>query len=178
LAPEVIHGAGYGKEVDWWSLGTLLYEMLTGLPPFYNPNLHVMYEKIIRAKLQFPAYLSQDACSLLSQLLERNPKKRLGGTEDAAEVKKHSFFKSIDWGKLYRRELKAPFIPTTTDGKTSTQNIDEEFTKETPRDTPVISSFQDKMTVNFADFTYTAPESRLEGSGGKNDLDSIDEDTS
>jgi len=162
LAPEVIQGAGYGKEVDWWSLGTLLYEMLTGLPPFYNPNLHVMYEKIMRAKLQFPAYLSPDACSILTQLLERNPKKRLGsGETDASEVKKHPFFKTIDWGKLYRRELKAPFIPTTTGGKQATNNIDEEFTKETPRDTPLMNSFADKMNVNFADFTYTAPESRL-----------------
>eukprot|EP00456_Euglypha_rotunda_P056226 TRINITY_DN4612_c0_g1_i13.p1 TRINITY_DN4612_c0_g1~~TRINITY_DN4612_c0_g1_i13.p1 ORF type:complete len:352 (-),score=53.39 TRINITY_DN4612_c0_g1_i13:106-1161(-) len=163
LAPEVIHGGGYGKEVDWWSLGTLLYEMLTGLPPFYNPNLHVMYEKIIRAKLHFPNYLSPEACSLLSQLLERNPKKRLGGgPDDANEVKKHPFFKSIDWDKLYKKELKAPFKPTVTDGKTSVQNIDEEFTKETPRDTPVMqSSLQTKTQVNFPDFTYAAPESNL-----------------
>jgi len=84
-------------------------------------------------------------------------------------VKRHPFFKSIDWAKLYRREMKPPFIPTTTDGKTSTDNIDEEFTKETPRDTPVMSSFKDKMTVNFQDFTYTAPESRLDGSGQNQD---------
>jgi len=161
--------------VDWWSLGTLLYEMLTGLPPFYNPNLHVMYEKIIRAKLTFPNYLSPEACSLLSQLLERNPKKRLGGGPgDADEVKKHSFFKDLDFDKLQRRELSPPFKPTITEGKLDVGNIDEEFTKETPRDTPVMgSALRISKQVNFPGFTYIS-ESEVgkmadgaeEGAGG------------
>src|SRR5205823_1499215 len=100
LAPEVIHGSGYGFPVDWWSLGTLLYEMLTGLPPFYNQNLHVMYEKIIRGKLNYPSYLSPESKAVLQALLERNPKNRLGSTDDAAEVKKHPFFAELDWDKL------------------------------------------------------------------------------
>lgn len=69
LAPEMIARVGYGLCVDWWSLGTLLYEMLTGLPPFYDQNIHIMYEKIVRAKLILPNYLSNNCKSLLAGLL-------------------------------------------------------------------------------------------------------------
>jgi len=158
LAPEVIHGAGYGLPVDWWSLGTLLYEMLTGLPPFYNQNLHVMYEKIIRAKLHYPAYLSPSARSVLGALLERNPKHRLGSNGDADEVKKHPFFENIDWTRLSRRQVETPFKPTTTEGKLDTTNVDDEFKRETPKDTPVIASTL-RSKVNFPGFTYAGPES-------------------
>jgi len=167
LAPEVIHGTGYNQAVDWWSLGTLLYEMLTGLPPFYNENLHVMYEKIIRAKLTFPGYLSENAKSFLSRLLERNPKERLGGGDtDAEEVKKHPFFDGIDWVKLRKKELTPPFKPHTSRGKEDTTNIDEEFKTETPKDTPVInSSLQQRGSkpLIFPDFTYSQ-ESNLKSS--------------
>lgn len=155
LAPEVIHGAGYGQAVDWWSLGTLLYEMLTGLPPFFNQNLHVMYEKIIRAKLTFPGYLSQNAKLILSLLLERNPKKRLGsGPTGVEEIKKHKFFEGIDWTKLLNKEIKTPFKPAGSgEGQMSTVNVDEEFTSELPQDTPVAPSTL-KSRVEFPNFTF------------------------
>ena len=160
LAPEVIHGSGYGKPVDWWSLGTLLYEMLTGLPPFYNQNLHVMYEKIIRAKLVFPDYLSDNARSLLRGLLTRDPKKRLGsGPNGANEVLQHPFFSSIDLDAMMRREVDPPFKPKVTEGKMDTGNVDEEFTSERPKDTPVNPSRMGK--VNFPDFTYVAAQSHM-----------------
>lgn len=156
LAPEVIHGAGYGQGVDWWSLGTLLYEMLTGLPPFFNHNLHVMYEKIIRAKLTFPAYLSQDARSVLAALLERSPKKRLGaGTDDAESIKRHPFFSSIDWDLLYNKKMTPPFKPTIVDGAEDVTNVDEEFKNELPKDTPMQPSTL-RSKVDFPDFTYVA----------------------
>lgn len=66
IAPEVVQGQPYGLPVDWWSLGTILFEMLTGLPPFYNQNLHLMYERIVRAKVNYPPYLSFGAKALLS----------------------------------------------------------------------------------------------------------------
>jgi len=163
LAPEVIHGAGYNQAVDWWSLGTLLYEMLTGLPPFYSENLQLMYEKIIRAKLTFPPYLSDKAKSFLSQLLDRNPKHRLGGSEsDADDVKRHPFFDTIDWNKMLKKELKAPFKPQILHGKLDTSNFDDEFKQETPRDTPVMqSSLSRQNSKMFPDFSYTQDGSVL-----------------
>merc|ERR1712100_639114 len=65
LAPEVLKGQGHGCPVDWWSLGTLIYEMLTGLPPFYSQNINIMYQKILNGELRFPETMSPDACSLL-----------------------------------------------------------------------------------------------------------------
>jgi len=149
LAPEVIHGIPYGKAVDWWSLGTLTYEMLTGLPPFYNENLHVMYEKIIKAKLEFPSYLSAKACDFLGKLLERNPKKRLGGI-DSEEVKNHPWFQGIDWDLLASKKITPPFIPTTTGGASDTTNIDDEFKKEPPKLTPSGGT----VKVAFDGFTF------------------------
>ena len=65
LAPEVLKGQGHGCAVDWWSLGTLIYEMLTGLPPFYSQNINIMYQKILNGELRFPSYVSQEAQDLL-----------------------------------------------------------------------------------------------------------------
>ena len=69
LAPEVLQNEGHGKAVDWWSLGTLLYEMMAGLPPFYDTNIESMYEKILNAELRFPAHFQPDTRSLLEGML-------------------------------------------------------------------------------------------------------------
>lgn len=144
-------------------MGTLLFEMLTGLPPFYNQNLHVMYEKIIRAKVNYPAHLSDSAKLILSDLLERNPAKRLGTVGGASEIKKHPFFSSIDWIALNNKQSTVPFKPQTTEGKYDTTNIDDEFKRETPKDTPIIESSL-RTKVNFPGFTFAAPESVLNSS--------------
>jgi serum/glucocorticoid-regulated kinase 2 len=158
LAPEVIHGQGYGTPVDWWSLGTLLYEMLTGLPPFYNQNLHVMYEKIIRGKLHFPAELSNEARALLGALLERNPKLRLCTRGGIDELIKHPFFASLDFEKLKKKQITPPFKPESREGKLDVVNVDDEFKKETPKDTPVMASTLTSQ-ADFPEFTYKGAES-------------------
>ena len=139
--------------------------MLTGLPPFYNQNLHLMYERIVRARVSYPPYLSHASKSLLSALLEREPERRLGSAGDAAEVKAHPFFAAIDWAKLARREVQAPFVPTNVEGKADTSNVDEEFTRETPRDTPIITSNlrpgSGGQQVSFPGFTYNPPSHYL-----------------
>jgi len=120
-----------------------------------------MYEKIIRAKLTFPDYLSPEAKSLLSGLLDRDPKTRLGsGPGDAEEIKTHPFFRDIDWKKLVNRELLPPFKPNT-EGKEDTSNVDEEFTKEVPKDTPVQPSRLPGAKINFPNFTYVAAHSLM-----------------
>jgi len=69
LAPEVLQQQGHGKAVDWWSFGTLLYEMMTGLPPFYNQNLNIMYERILHAPIPLPKYLSKEARSIFFRII-------------------------------------------------------------------------------------------------------------
>jgi serum/glucocorticoid-regulated kinase 2 len=164
LAPEVIQGEGYGQGVDWWSLGTLLFEMLTGLPPFFNSNLHVMYEKILRAKLVFPTSvpLSADAKSFLQALLERSPSKRLGaGGVD--EIKRHPFFRGLNWDALLAKTLVPPFRPKTVDGAEDVTNVDEEFKNEEAKDTPCLpSTLRSKVDGSFQGFTFAGNEGSLD----------------
>lgn len=124
LAPEVLEGKGYTKAVDWWSFGTLVFEMLTGLPPFYSEDVQEMYSKIMTADLEFPSFMGADARDLLSKLLERNDENRL---QDAAIIKKHPFFKPIDWESLKQKKVPPPFIPEVN-GDDDIANIDEAFT--------------------------------------------------
>jgi len=112
LAPELLTGGGYTKTVDWWTLGVLLYEMLTGLPPFYDENTNDMYRKILQEPLHFPGpeIVPPAARDLLAKLLDRNADKRLGAN-GAAEIKAHYFFHSIDWRKLLDRKYEPSFKP-------------------------------------------------------------------
>jgi serine/threonine protein kinase len=103
VAPEILKGTGHNKAVDWWSLGILLYEMLTGLPPFYNENVNEMYELILSAPLTFPDHVGPDARNLITELLNRDPAHRLS---DGDKIKAHAFFATIDWNKLLARQIK------------------------------------------------------------------------
>lgn len=126
LAPEVLEGKGYTKAVDWWSFGTLMFEMLTGLPPYYSQDVQQMYFKIMHAKLELPDTMDENTKSILLGLLERDPTKRLA---DAAHVKAHPYFKGLDWEKLLRKEVPAPFIPPVK-SKLDTSMVDPMFTSE------------------------------------------------
>jgi serum/glucocorticoid-regulated kinase 2 len=112
LAPELLLGNGYTKTVDWWTLGVLLYEMLTGLPPFYDENTNEMYRKILQEPLTFPNsdIVPPAARDLLTRLLDRDPVRRLGAN-GAAEIKSHHFFANIDWRKLLQRKYEPSFRP-------------------------------------------------------------------
>jgi serum/glucocorticoid-regulated kinase 2 len=129
LAPEILNRSGHGRAVDWWSLGALLYEMLTGLPPFYCRDRDKLFEKIRKGDLSFPKYLSPAAKDLLARLLERDPTKRLGtGPDDAGEIKNHPFFAEIQWDTLMRGELPPPWRPTFSSALDTSQ-FDREFTE-------------------------------------------------
>ncbi|RKO97490.1 Pkinase-domain-containing protein, partial [Caulochytrium protostelioides] len=128
LAPEVLTGQGYGKPVDWWSLGILFYEMTTGLPPFFSENVHVMHKKILHGELVFPPGFTPAAEMLVRQLLTRDPDRRLAsGPRDAEDVKSHPFFMDVDWDRLARRQLRPPFKPDVR-SEADTSNFDPQFT--------------------------------------------------
>jgi len=167
LAPELLYGQGYTKVVDWWTLGVLLYEMLTGLPPFYDENTNDMYRKILTEPLHFPGpeIVPPAARDLLTRLLDRNAEKRLGA-KGAAEIKAHYFFHSIDWRKLLDRKYEPSFKPNVVDQK-DTANFDREFTSEAPTDSyvdgPMLSQ---TMQQQFAGWSYNRPVAGLGDAGG------------
>ena len=109
LAPEVLKKQGHGKAVDWYLLGVLFYEMIVGITPYYDPDKNTLFLNIEQGNLYIPDYISEDAKNLLRGLLQRDPKKRLGGgNRDAEEIKEHIFFKDIDWKKIYNKKIKPP----------------------------------------------------------------------
>lgn len=112
LAPEVLEDSDYGRAVDWWGLGVVMYEMMCGRLPFYNRDHDVLFELILLEEVKFPKIITSDARSLLSHLLIKDPKKRLGGgPDDAKEIMSHPFFKNINWQDML--EKKVNIMPRT-----------------------------------------------------------------
>ncbi|KAL0227370.1 hypothetical protein P9112_014694 [Eukaryota sp. TZLM1-RC] len=112
LAPEVIQNRGHGKGVDWWALGILLYEMMAGYAPFSSENPYKTYKMILNNPLQFPSHFDAITRDLIQRLLVHDRFRRLGCFRGgAADVKRHKFFREIDWGSLIRREVTAPIRP-------------------------------------------------------------------
>ncbi|KAL0974394.1 hypothetical protein UPYG_G00219870 [Umbra pygmaea] len=164
MAPEVVNRRGHTQSADWWSLGVLMFEMLTGTLPFQGKDRNETMNMILKAKLGMPQFLSLEAQSLLRMLFKRNPANRLGaGADGVEEIKRHSFFSNIDWNKLFRRELQPPFKPAA--GKPEdTFCFDPEFTAKTPKDSPGIPPSANAHQL-FKGFSFVAPVS-LEDSKG------------
>lgn len=136
LAPEILEDNDYGRAVDWWGVGVVLFEMMCGHLPFYNRNHEVLFDMILREPVTLPDHLSEDAQSILSGLLQKDPSQRLGGgPKDSNDVIAHPFFKPIDFKKLYNRELEPPFKPQIK-GEEDTSNFDDMFTSEKPQISP------------------------------------------
>ncbi|KAG1886241.1 hypothetical protein F4604DRAFT_1878073 [Suillus subluteus] len=126
LAPEVIQGLPYSYEVDWWSFGTMLYEMLTGITPFWANNHSDMYVRVLQDELQFPEdrAIDQDTKSLIRGLLQRNPALRMC----EPRIKRHPYFSMIDWSHVYYKRYIPPYIPPIDPSNASdTQNFDDTF---------------------------------------------------
>ncbi|KRT85783.1 protein kinase [Oryctes borbonicus] len=157
MAPEILTRSGHGKEVDWWSLGALMFDMLTGAPPFTADNRKKTIEKILKGKLNLPPYLTADAKDLVRKLLKRQVSARLGAAPgDAREVKMHPFFKHINWDDVLGRKLEPPFKPSLT-SEDDVSQFDTKFTKQTPVDSPDDSTLSESANMIFQGFTYIAP---------------------
>jgi len=157
LAPEIITGIGHGKGVDWWSCGILLFEMLTGKPPFYSKNRNTMYLKTIKGTVECPDYMSYEAESLVKALLTRRPEERLGSGPNGVEaLKNHPFFANVDWDAYLQRQVDPPFKP----------RIEEQVRASAAEDPLVLSEMERSSfsadTVagspsDFDDFSWEAP---------------------
>ncbi|KAK0387585.1 hypothetical protein NLU13_3831 [Sarocladium strictum] len=191
LAPEVLlDESGYTKMVDFWSLGVLVFEMCCGWSPFYAEDTQQMYKNIAFGKVRFPREtLSQEGRNFVKGLLNRNPRHRLGATDDAEELKRHPFFADIDWDLLAKKLITPPFKPKLK-SETDVSYFDPEFTTALEQNgslneraaalargyaasTPLSPSVQ----ANFQGFTFV-DESALDenmGHRGRHDDEDMDD---
>lgn len=171
MAPELIRGSmesdygpGYGLACDWWSLGAMGCDLMTGKPPFGGANWTKIQQNIMYGKLNLPYFLSPDAKDLLTRLLRKEPKKRLGvGPNDLNVIKKHRFFRKIDWKKLERRELEPPIRPLVTDPALG-ENFAREFTDRSIDNYVTKHNRTLSKSDPFGGFSYVASHSFLEES--------------
>ncbi|KAH6912912.1 AGC/Akt protein kinase [Coprinopsis sp. MPI-PUGE-AT-0042] len=154
LAPEILSGNGYNKSIDWWTLGVLLYEMIHGLPPFYDENTDRMYEKILNKPLEFGEEFSDEAVSILTGLLNRDPSQRLG-VRGADDIKRHPFFTNhIDFALLAGKRIRPPFKPSVV-SPVDVSNFDTVFTEEAPIDSYVENSnLSSTVQAQFSGFSF------------------------
>mmetsp|Transcript_24373 Transcript_24373/g.35771 ORF Transcript_24373/g.35771 Transcript_24373/m.35771 type:complete len:671 (+) Transcript_24373:193-2205(+) len=182
MAPEMLTRNGYGKAVDWWSLGALCFEMLSGNPPFQAKSQNDLDRMILTERIVCPPYLTATAHSLLKGMLHKDPSKRLGAAKSTmfeiggvSALKQHDFFRGIDWNALVTKNLPPPIDLGIKDG-TDVSYFHEGFTEQcispsviedtlTPSTsnttTPAAgrsrtNSF-DKTDPDFVDFNYTDP---------------------
>ncbi|KIX03348.1 uncharacterized protein Z518_06900 [Rhinocladiella mackenziei CBS 650.93] len=171
MAPEIIRGSdeanfgpGYGKACDWWSLGAMACDLMTGKPPFGGGSWTKIQQNILFQKLSLPYFLSPDAKDLLTRLLRKEPRKRLGvGSNDISVIKKHRFFRKIDWKKLEARELDPPIKPLVTNPELA-ENFSKEFTDRAIDTVARRHSRTLSKSDPFGGFSYVASHSLLEES--------------
>ncbi|XP_058796688.1 ribosomal protein S6 kinase 2 beta isoform X2 [Phymastichus coffea] len=154
MAPEIVNRKGHSFAADWWSFGVLMFEMLTGALPFQGSNRKETMTQILKAKLGMPQEISPEAQALLRVLFKRNPVNRLG-SRGIDEIKQHVFFETIDWDKLFRKEIKPPFKPAVSQ-EDDAFYFDNEFTCKTPKDSPGVPPSATAHEL-FRGFSFVAP---------------------
>eukprot|EP00803_Ostreobium_quekettii_P011350 evm.model.scf_945.2 EVM.evm.TU.scf_945.2 scf_945:18680-23149(+) len=112
LAPELVTQTGHNHAADWWAVGVLIYELVTGRPPFYDDDRVKMFKKICDVKFSFPQHVSEELRDLIKRLLMKKPAMRLGAQKNgASDVKAHAWFKGFNWPAFERQELQPPYLP-------------------------------------------------------------------
>jgi serine/threonine protein kinase len=155
MSPEMVRGKEYTRASDWWSVGVLIYDMLTGQPPFQARNRKTLQKKICSAKIKLPTYVSKEAHSIMRGLMERDASKRLGS--NIVELKRHPWFRDINWRRLLHGEVPPPFVPNIERGALDFSNFSPRYTDQlglscSPEHPPSLSQSQE---MHFLGFSYT-----------------------
>jgi len=157
VAPENVLGRGYNHSVDWWTLGVLMYVLLTARQPFSSPKtsdpMEVMRRIVHEAwPVKYPPYMSPAAKDLIMRLLERKPAKRIGMLQSGVdEIKKHPWFGGFDWAALSSRRMEPPRLPKATDHAKRKAEL-EEAHKGDPVEVQMTAQEQTECETVFKDF--------------------------
>ena len=157
LAPEVLLGEAYSFGIDHWSFGTILYEMLAGMTPFWADNHPDMYRRVLEDHLEFPADIfDYETAEFISDLLDRDVNTRLGAN-GVDEIKNHVYFADISWDDIRNRRVEPPYIPHEMNGELDFTNFDPDFLTMTPQLTPVSSEieFTNEVQDIFDNYSFT-----------------------
>lgn len=161
MAPEILKEQGYGKAVDWWAFGVLLYQMLLTKSPFRGEDEDEVFNSILTDEPLYPINMAKEAVDILQRLLTRDPEQRLGsGARDAEDIMDHPYFANIDWDAIMRCEVTPPYIPDIKDPR-NVACFDEEFTSQAAKLTPVNSVLTPTMQEQFRGFTYASEETSI-----------------
>ena len=125
MPPEIINHKDYSIDIDWYLIGVLLYEMLTGLPPYFNKNTKLIQKNIVSSKLSIPKDASSQCRDLLKKLLDKDPSRRLGANVGADEILSHPWFKGITLKDIDKSKIKTyiPYLYETPEEMVSKMDI-------------------------------------------------------
>lgn len=148
LAPEILQNQPYGKSVDFWNFGCLLFELLTGHSPFHmsEPDLKKLTAKILNSEFDMPDYVPPEANDLISQLLNKDPKTRLG-TQGVDQIKAHPFFKTVNWEEVLRNHKKGPLVVKNLRDEIKMRALNVHFDEKAEQATD--------LSIELSDFSYT-----------------------
>ncbi|KAJ2786971.1 Serine/threonine kinase [Coemansia interrupta] len=157
MAPEIVLEQRYGRAVDWWAFGVLIYEMILGTSPFHGEDENEIFESILEDEILYPVRMSRDSVFICQALLEKEPSKRLGsGPNDAEDIMKHSFFAGVNWDDVLNKKVPPPYVPDIR-GRFDVSNFDPEFTNEKPGLTPTNTIIDSHDQKEFSNFDYVSP---------------------
>jgi len=170
LAPEIWMRKMYGFEVDYWSLGCVLYEMVVGVPPFWGDTIKDVYKKVINTQPKF-AGMSSECQHIIEGMLVREPSHRLGSKKLGEEVLQHPFFRPQNWDDLLAKAIKPPFKSKTASLE-DTNNFHKAFTNQRVVDSISHGTYlNEAQQANFEGFTYNPSVSAASESMGRMRVD-------
>lgn len=164
IAPEILREIPYGFTVDWWSLGVLVFEMLSGQPPFEADTEEDLFDSIMNDEVFYPAWLNKDSVAICKGLLIKDPVKRICSdyVKSESQIKALPFFKTIDWIALENKMIPPPFRPRVRSSR-DFDNFDSMFISEKPTLSPTPQTVLDSIPQDeFRGFSFINTEYRSE----------------